>query len=61
MKALVQNTHDCRTEREMEFNTIQDLLDLNEQTGESLIISKVEEGEPEHIDFRLEIYDDYRE
>lgn len=61
MKALVQNTHDCRTEREMEFNTIEDLLNFQDKEGNELIIKRAGKETQSHIDFLVEIYDDYRE
>ena len=61
MKALVHNTHDCRTEREIEFNTIEDLLKFQDEQGNKLIIERAGIGTQAHIDFTVEIYDYYRE
>lgn len=62
MKAYItySNAWKCDNEREVEINTLQDLLDLKEKEGNSLIICDNWRKLP-NIDFFIEVYNGYRE
>lgn len=58
MKFNVTMTSDWEYKREMEFNTIDELMDFVKQNGRIIIFPPNEYNEGETI---IEIYDDYRE
>lgn len=64
MKALISYTSDWGSEdrvRTEEVNTLDDLLLLMEKEGQDLIISDKDRWCKPDIDFKIEVYDGYRE
>lgn len=67
MKAFIYRTSDSdfNAKNVRDFNSLEELLEFQKETGEYIIIKELDywlnEWKGEKPDFEIEIYDDYRE